>query len=383
MSSDKCDGFVAIHAGAGYHSEDKNKNYELLCKMTCKSAMRMLNAEHTAVDVVTHAVSLLEDSPLTNAGVGSNLTECGNVECDASVMDGITLNYGAVGAISGFTNPVQIAQKLLLEQNKGLLSLGRIPPCFLVAEGAKQWAIKHGFMYVQPEVLQSESAHNAFKKYKRKLEEYEEYKKYKFKSDKMNEGNYVREEKLDTVGAICIDGKGNIASAVSSGGIALKHSGRIGQAAMYGCGCWAQNSTSPEQPAVAVATSGGGEYLIKTLFARECANYVTNSDNTVTAVQEVFNEKFMNSPFLPNSIQKLAGVIVLKYIPSNSHCELVWAHSTRSMCIGYFSSFSKQPKVTISRLRDSSPSKQQTVIEATSIVMKMPSSSDKMLNVQC
>ncbi|XP_023228680.1 threonine aspartase 1-like [Centruroides sculpturatus] len=346
--------------------------------MTCKSAMRMLNAEHTAVDVVTHAVSLLEDSPLTNAGIGSNLTECGNVECDASVMDGITLNYGAVGAISGFTNPVQIAQKLLIEQNKGLLSLGRIPPCFLVAEGAKQWAVKHGFTYVQPEVLQSESAHNAFKKYKRKLEEYEEYKKYKFKSDKMNEGNNVGEEKLDTVGAICIDGKGNIASAVSSGGIALKHSGRIGQAAMYGCGCWAQNSTSLEQPAVAVATSGGGEYLIKTLFARECANYVINNDNTVTAVQEVFNEKFMNSPFLPNSIQKLAGVIVLKYIPSNAHCELVWAHSTRSMCIGYFSSFSKQPKVTISRLRDSS---QQTMIEATSVVMKMPSS-DELLNVR-
>lgn len=373
-------GFIAVHAGAGYHSEDKNKNYEMLCKMTCKSAMKMLNAKHSAVDVVTHSVSLLEDSPLTNAGIGSNLTECGNVECDASVMDGVTLNYGAIGAVSGFTNPIQIAQKLLIEQNKGLLSLGRIPPCFLVAEGAKQWALKHGFVCVQPEVLQSESAHNAFKKYKRKLEEYEEYKKFKFKSDKKIEDNNLREEKLDTVGAVCVDGSGNIASAVSSGGIALKHSGRIGQAAMYGCGCWAQNSILPDQPAVAVATSGGGEYLIKTLFARECANNVIKKENTVAAVQEVFNNNFLNSPFLPDSIQKLAGIIVLKYIPSNAHCELVWAHSTKSMCIGYLSSLAKQPKVTISRLKDSANPKQHMTIEATSITMKLPYS-DELLKI--
>lgn len=47
---------------------------------------------------------------------------------------------------------------------------------------------------------------------------------------------------LDTVGAVCVDGAGYVASAVSSGGLLLKHTGRVGQAAVYGCGCWAENN---------------------------------------------------------------------------------------------------------------------------------------------
>lgn len=70
---------------------------------------------------------VLEDSSLTNAGFGSNLTWNGKVECDASIMDGNTLNFGAVGAVAGVSNPVLIARHLCEKQSQGL-ACGRIPP---------------------------------------------------------------------------------------------------------------------------------------------------------------------------------------------------------------------------------------------------------------
>jgi taspase (threonine aspartase 1) len=69
----------------------------------------------------------LENSPLTNAGYGSNLTYDGNVECDASVMDGSNLQYGAVGAITGVKNPIEVANYLCRFQTVNL-GHGRVPP---------------------------------------------------------------------------------------------------------------------------------------------------------------------------------------------------------------------------------------------------------------
>ena len=63
---------------------------------------------------------------------------------DAGIMDGGTLLFGAVGAITGIKNPILVAKKLVEEQQKGLLPLGRVPPGFLVGQGARDWAIRHG-----------------------------------------------------------------------------------------------------------------------------------------------------------------------------------------------------------------------------------------------
>ncbi|XP_039388094.1 threonine aspartase 1 isoform X4 [Mauremys reevesii] len=236
-------GFVLVHAGAGYHSESKAKEYKHVCKRACQKAIEKLQAGALATDAVTAALIELEDSPFTNAGMGSNLNLLGEIECDASIMDGKSLNFGAVGALSGIKNPVSVANRLLCEGQKGKLSAGRIPPCFLVGEGAYRWAVDHGIPACSPGIMTTRFSLAAFKRNKRKLELAEkvetdliQLKKRRQSSEKENDSGT-----LDTVGAVVVDQEGNVAAAVSSGGLALKHPGRVGQAALYGCGCWAEN----------------------------------------------------------------------------------------------------------------------------------------------
>ncbi|KAG0016578.1 hypothetical protein BGZ80_009121 [Entomortierella chlamydospora] len=90
-------------------------------------------------------IRILEDDPVTNAGTGSNLNLDGQVECDASIMNGTTLGFGSVGALSDFKNPISVATKILEEADQGPLSLGRIPPIMLVGSGVASWVDTMGF----------------------------------------------------------------------------------------------------------------------------------------------------------------------------------------------------------------------------------------------
>lgn len=88
----------------------------------------MLRSGGNAIEAVTAATIVLEDSPLTNAGFGSNLTWDGSVECDSCIMDGQSLSWGAIGAVPGVRNPITVAKSLCLKQTDSSLSMGRVPP---------------------------------------------------------------------------------------------------------------------------------------------------------------------------------------------------------------------------------------------------------------
>ncbi|XP_074174454.1 threonine aspartase 1 isoform X2 [Rhinolophus sinicus] len=365
-------GFVLVHAGAGYHSESKAKEYKHVCKRACQKAIEKLQAGALATDAVTAALVELEDSPFTNAGMGSNLNLLGEIECDASIMDGKSLNFGAVGALSGIKNPVSVANRLLCEGQKGKLSAGRIPPCFLVGEGAYRWAVDHGIPSCPPNIMTTRFSLAAFKRNKRKLElaervetDFIQLKKRRQSSEKENDSGT-----LDTVGAVVVDHEGNVAAAVSSGGLALKHPGRVGQAALYGCGCWAENTGAHNPYSTAVSTSGCGEHLVRTILARECS-HALQAEDAHQALLETMQNKFIRtmdliikvgaitelgaaelftigSPFLANEDGVLGGVIVLRSCrcsaePDSSQnkqtllVEFLWSHTTESMCVGYMS----------------------------------------------
>ncbi|KFV56236.1 Threonine aspartase 1, partial [Tyto alba] len=339
-------GFVLVHAGAGYHSESKAKEYKHVCKRACQKAIEKLQAGALATDAVTAALIELEDSPFTNAGLGSNLNLLGEIECDASIMDGKSLNFGAVGALSGIKNPVSVANRLLCEGQKGKLSAGRIPPCFLVGEGAYRWAVDHGIPACPPGIMATRFSLAAFKRNKRKLELAEKVETDLIQLKKRRQSNEKENDSgtLDTVGAVVVDQEGNVAAAVSSGGLALKHPGRVGQAALYGCGCWAENTGAHTPYSTAVSTSGIC-YFYK--YFQKLLSFSVIKD-AHQALLETMQNKFIGSPFLANEDGVLGGVIVLRSCrcsaePESSQekptllVEFLWSHTTESMCVGYMS----------------------------------------------
>ncbi|XP_021247884.1 threonine aspartase 1 isoform X9 [Numida meleagris] len=324
-------GFVLVHAGAGYHSESKAKEYKHVCKRACQKAIEKLQAGALATDAVTAALIELEDSPFTNAGMGSNLNLLGEIECDASIMDGKSLNFGAVGALSGF-------------------SLA------------------------------------AFKRNKRKLELAEKVETDLIQLKKRRQSNEKENDSgtLDTVGAVVVDQEGNVAAAVSSGGLALKHPGRVGQAALYGCGCWAENTGAHTPYSTAVSTSGCGEHLVRTILARECSCALQTED-AHQALLETMQNKFIGSPFLANEDGVLGGVIVLRSCRCSAEPELsqekptllvefLWSHTTESMCVGYMSAQDGKAKTHISRLPPGAVAGQSVAIEGGVCRLESPES---------
>ncbi|CAM4726094.1 hypothetical protein PO909_019606 [Leuciscus waleckii] len=387
VSGHEAMGFVLVHAGAGYHSESKAKEYKHVCKRACQRAVDRLRAGGLALEAVTAALIELEDSPFTNAGTGSNLNLSGEIECDASIMDGKSLNYGAVGALSGIKNPVLVARRLLSETQKGKLSAGRIPPCFLVGKGAEQWAISHGIPACSTEKMTTKFSLSGYKRNKRKMELAEQVETKRRRQscghendlgclepvgDIMVEGEENNSACLDTVGAVVVDREGNVAAAVSSGGLAMKHPGRVGQAAHYGCGCWAENARDVSLYSTAVSTSGSGEHLIRTMLARECSTSM-QTENAHHALLEAMQNKFISSPFLAGEDCVLGGVIVLRCCTCGEAqrsediqtllVEFLWSHTTESMCVGYMSAQDSKPRTHISRLPPGAVAGQSLAIE--------------------
>lgn len=367
-------GFVLVHAGAGYHSESKAKEYKHVCKRACQRAVDQLKSGSLAVEAVAAALVELEDSPFTNAGMGSNLNLSGEIECDASIMDGKSLYYGAVGAIGGIKNPILVANRLLSEAQKGKLSAGRIPPCFLVGRGAQDWAISHGIPPWPSEKMATKFSLSAYKRNKRKMElaEKMDMGHNQSKRRRQSSENENGSGCLDTVGAVVVDLEGNVAAAVSSGGLAMKHPGRVGQAAHYGCGCWAENAYNMNPYCAAVSTSGCGEHLMRTMLARECSAAM-QAEDAHQALLEAMQNKFISSPFLASEERVLGGVIVLRCCrcveaqPSPNIqgvlVEFLWSHTTESMCVGYMSAQDSKAKTRISRLPPGTVPGQSLAIE--------------------
>ncbi|KAF4214541.1 hypothetical protein CNMCM8980_003244 [Aspergillus fumigatiaffinis] len=142
---------IFVHVGAGYHGHGNERAHLQVCENACKAAMGILKSGGSALDAVEMAVIVMEDDEMTNAGYGSNLTIEGAVECDATIVDHHGRS-GAAGAVSQVKNPISLA-RMLLETSAKPLTCHRVPPSFLVGEGATDFAYEQGLVILPPDGL--------------------------------------------------------------------------------------------------------------------------------------------------------------------------------------------------------------------------------------
>ncbi len=198
----------------------------------------MLAAGGAALDAAQAAARVLEDLPQFNAGTGAALNMEGGVEHDAALMEGNGLRAGAVAALRGLKNPIDVA-RAVLEEGRHVL---------LAGEGAQRFAIERGFALVDEASLVTERARLALAR--------------------VLANTAPSGWAGGTIGAVACDGRGGVAAATSTGGIIGKRPGRVGDSPILGAG------TIADDEACAASATGDGEAILKVGLVRVVASWI-------------------------------------------------------------------------------------------------------------
>jgi beta-aspartyl-peptidase (threonine type) len=236
---------IAVHGGAGtilrsLMTPEKEALYIKGLQGAIDAGYKILTAGGSSVDAVEAAVMALENFPLFNAGKGAVFNNKGTHEMDASIMDGKTLEAGAVSGISNVQNPVALAR--VIKEKSGHV--------FLCGNEAETFAKLMQLPMKPDDYFYEESRYKQW-------QEVKDSDGYQL-DHTVNSGEG---KKFGTVGAVALDKRGNIAAATSTGGMTNKRFGRVGDSPIIGAGTYANNNTC------AVSCTGHGEYFIRAVVA--------------------------------------------------------------------------------------------------------------------
>ena len=252
---------IAIHGGAGTlprseMSGDAERKYRTGLAEAIDAGYAVLKDGGTSLNAVTVAVVLLEDNPLFNAGRGSVFTLDGRNEMDASIMDGRTLQAGAVCGLTRIRNPVLLA-RAVMESSEHVMMAGA---------GAEEFASSQGFSFVPQSYFYTPERWQQLERIRR--------------GDIGVSGHTISH--VGTVGAVALDGFGNLAAATSTGGMTGKRFQRIGDSPIIGAGTYADDRSC------AVSATGHGEVFIRSAVAHDiCARMRFGGRSVAAAAREV------------------------------------------------------------------------------------------------
>ena len=218
---------LVIHGGAGTitrknMSSEKESAYRAKLTEALAAGFEVLEKGGSSTDAVETTIRIMEDSPLFNAGKGAVFTNAGTNELDASIMDGSTLQAGAVAGVKTIKNPISAARKVMEETWHVMLA----------GDGADNFAKEQGLEIVNNDYFYTERRWKALQKAQ-------------------------DAEKHGTVGCVALDRNDNLAAGTSTGGLTNKRWGRIGDTPIVGAGNYANNQTC------GVSGTGQGEYFIR------------------------------------------------------------------------------------------------------------------------
>lgn len=298
---------IVVHGGAGAWRPERIKPGLAGVKEAAAVGFEILRADGSALDAVTAAVVYMEDNEVFNAGKGSTLTIDKQVEMEASVMDGRTLNAGAVALLKNIKNPIRLA-RIVMEHTDHV---------FVASTEAERLA--EVFHLEKTEPL-TELPVRYWSELKQKLDR--EKGIYYLPKLKKLLASYPHLFETDTVGAVALDKDGNTAAATSTGGLTLKLPSRIGDTPLIGCGTYADNEAG------ACSTTGIGEVAIKLVLAKTTCDFMRHGQSAQEAAE--------------SSIQLVNRRIRLKesmgLIAIDIHGEMGAAHNSRHLCWAYMTS---------------------------------------------
>lgn len=268
---------LAVHGGAWSVPDNLSAASMDGVKEAAMSGYKLLEAGFSAVETVEAVVSKLEDNPIFDAGTGSALNVLGEVEMDAMIMDGSTLNSGAVACVQNIANPIQLA-KHVMEKTEHVL---------IVGNGANAFAEEMGIPKIPADKLVTEDA----KKYWQKYHDFKATTGDLFHASKYTHGH-------ETVGCVARDKFGNVACGTSTGGIPAQRQGRVGDSPIIGAGGYADNKIG------AVSTTGHGEAIAKVCLAKYIITQMENGFSEELAIKKGLEHMFAR-------LQSCGGAIVL------------------------------------------------------------------------
>jgi beta-aspartyl-peptidase (threonine type) len=311
---------ILIHGGASVKKIKRTNKITRSLKSAVSYGFDLLmGSSNNAVDSVEAAVADMEDSGVFDAGVGSYLTIDNTVEMDASIMDGRDISAGSVGMVMGIKNPIKLARQIMERTDHGMM----------VADGVTKLKKLFSSTVAEYPPEPTEKLVNEYSKLIKNVGI--QWKKNSQlmmlpHDDTLQEKNH---QLYSTVGAVAIDKDGNVASAVSSGGIWLKMHGRMGDSAIIGSGIYADNKLG------AACATGYGEYIMRLCLCKYACDQMQSKNNAKTS-----SEKSID--MLTNRFGKNTGGIIT--VDPTGRFSV--AYNTRSMPTAMITKKNQKPLIT-------------------------------------